>query len=84
MKDEGALHAVPLPPGWDEAVRLDEDPATIPDPASVDVPAELRAEIEGAHGQVPRAPLGRAAGAGRRPARARLVLAAGHRTRWRR
>jgi NADH-quinone oxidoreductase subunit E len=31
---------------WDEAVRLDEDPATIPDPALVDVPAELRAEIE--------------------------------------
>ena len=42
----GGLHAVPLPPGWDEAVRTDEDPATIPDPASVDVPAELRAEIE--------------------------------------
>jgi NADH:ubiquinone oxidoreductase subunit E len=44
--DEGALRAVPLPTGWDEAVRLDEDPATIPDPAAVDVPAELRAEIE--------------------------------------
>jgi NADH:ubiquinone oxidoreductase subunit E len=43
----GGLRAVPLPPGWDEAVRLDEDPATIPDPASVDVPAPLRAEIEG-------------------------------------
>ena len=28
-------------------MRLEEDPATIPDPASVDVPAELRAEIEG-------------------------------------
>jgi NADH-quinone oxidoreductase subunit E len=45
--DEGALRAAPLPPGWDEAVRLDEDPATVPDPASVEVPAELRAEIEG-------------------------------------
>jgi NADH:ubiquinone oxidoreductase subunit E len=44
--DEGGLRAVPLPPGWDEAVRLDEDPATIPDPASVEVPPELRAEIE--------------------------------------
>ena len=33
--DEGGLHATPLPPGWDEGVRLDEDPATIPDPASV-------------------------------------------------
>jgi NADH-quinone oxidoreductase subunit E len=47
VSDEGALRAAPLPPGWDEAVRLDEDPATIPDPASVDVPADLRAEIEG-------------------------------------
>lgn len=45
MIDEGGLRAVPLPPGWDEAVRLDEDPATIPDPASVEVPPELRAEI---------------------------------------
>ena len=44
--DEGALRAVPLPPGWDEAVRLDEDPATVPDPALVEVPAELRARIE--------------------------------------
>jgi NADH-quinone oxidoreductase subunit E len=46
VRDEGGLHAVPLPPGWDEAVRLDADPATIPDPALVEVPAELRAEIE--------------------------------------
>jgi NADH-quinone oxidoreductase subunit E len=45
--DEGALRATALPPGWDKAVRLDEDPATIPDPASVEVPADLRAEIEG-------------------------------------
>jgi NADH-quinone oxidoreductase subunit E len=44
--DEGRLRAVPLPPGWDEAVRLEEEPATIPDPAAVEVPAELRAEIE--------------------------------------
>jgi NADH-quinone oxidoreductase subunit E len=44
--DEGALHAVPLPAGWDEAVRLEEDPATIPDPAHVEVPESLRAEIE--------------------------------------
>jgi NADH:ubiquinone oxidoreductase subunit E len=46
MDDPGRLHAVPLPPGWDEAVRLDEDPATIPDPASIEVPDSLRAEIE--------------------------------------
>ena len=45
-RDEGGLHAVPLPAGWDQAVRLDEDPATIPDPAQVEVPEELRAEIE--------------------------------------
>jgi NADH-quinone oxidoreductase subunit E len=46
VNDESALRAVPLPPGWDEAVRLEEDPATIPDPAQVEVPPELRAEIE--------------------------------------
>jgi NADH-quinone oxidoreductase subunit E len=46
VRDEGGLHAVPLPPGWDEAVSLDEDPATIPDPAQVEVPEALRAEIE--------------------------------------
>jgi NADH:ubiquinone oxidoreductase subunit E len=46
VRDEGGLHAVPLPPGWDEAVRLDEDPATVPDPATVEVPPGLRAEIE--------------------------------------
>ncbi len=36
-----------MPAGWDEAVRLDEPPATIPDPAVVEVPPALRAEIEG-------------------------------------
>jgi NADH-quinone oxidoreductase subunit E len=44
--DEAALRAAPVPAGWDEAVRLEEDPATIPDPAEVDVPDDLRAEIE--------------------------------------
>jgi NADH:ubiquinone oxidoreductase subunit E len=34
-----------VPPGWDEAVRLDEDPATIPDITTTEVPEELRAEI---------------------------------------
>ena len=49
--DEGATaRAAPLPPGWDEAVDLDQDPATIPDPADVEVPAELRARDRGAHG----------------------------------
>ncbi len=46
-RDEGALHSAPLPPGWDEANRLDDDPATVPDPATVDVPPALRADIEG-------------------------------------
>jgi NADH-quinone oxidoreductase subunit E len=44
--DPGALRSVALPAGWDEAVRLEEDPATVPDPAAVDVPADLRAAIE--------------------------------------
>jgi NADH-quinone oxidoreductase subunit E len=47
VKDEGGIRATPLPPGWDEAVRLEDDPATVPDPASMYVPPELRAEIEG-------------------------------------
>ena len=46
VRDEGALRATTLPPGWDEAVDLETDPATIPDPADVEVPDELRAEIE--------------------------------------
>ena len=33
-------------PGWDTPADLTKDPATIPDPASTPVPAELRAEIE--------------------------------------
>jgi NADH:ubiquinone oxidoreductase subunit E len=44
--DEGALRAAPLPPGWDEAVDVEAPPATIPDPADVDVPEELQREIE--------------------------------------
>jgi NADH-quinone oxidoreductase subunit E len=44
--DEAALRAAPLPTGWDEAARLEEDPAVVPDPATVDVPEDLRAEIE--------------------------------------
>jgi NADH:ubiquinone oxidoreductase subunit E len=43
--DEGALQQ-PLPPGWDEAVDLEADAAVVPDPAEVEVSAELRAEIE--------------------------------------
>jgi NADH:ubiquinone oxidoreductase subunit E len=43
--DEGALQQ-PLPPGWDEAVDLEADPAVVPDPAEVEVPDGLRTEIE--------------------------------------
>jgi len=46
VRDPGALRETTLPPGWDEAVDLEADAATIPDPAEVEVPAELRAEIE--------------------------------------
>ena len=35
-------------PGWDEAADLDKDPAGVPDPALVEVPKQLRAEIEAA------------------------------------
>jgi NADH:ubiquinone oxidoreductase subunit E len=40
-------------PGWDEAVDLTKDPATIPDPATTPVPAALRAEIEAAMAKYP-------------------------------
>jgi NADH-quinone oxidoreductase subunit E len=44
--DEGALRATRLPSGWDEAVDLERDPAVVPDPAEIEVPDDLRAEIE--------------------------------------
>jgi NADH-quinone oxidoreductase subunit E len=47
VTDEGGIHSTRLPSGWDEAVDLELDPATIPDPFDVEVPDELRAEIEG-------------------------------------
>ena len=34
VRDPGALRETTLPPGWDEAVDLEADPATIPDPVS--------------------------------------------------
>lgn len=46
MTDEGAIRSADVPPGWDEAVQLDLDPATIPDPFDVEVPEDLRAEID--------------------------------------
>jgi NADH:ubiquinone oxidoreductase subunit E len=46
VRDEGAIRATTLPAGWDQPVDLDADPATIPDPAEVEVPEGLRAEIE--------------------------------------
>ena len=40
-------------PGWDDAVDLDKDPAEVPDPASVEVPDELRTTIETAMSKYP-------------------------------
>jgi NADH:ubiquinone oxidoreductase subunit E len=40
-------------PGWDDAVDLTKDPAGIPDPALVAVPAELRARIEASMAKYP-------------------------------
>jgi NADH-quinone oxidoreductase subunit E len=40
-------------PGWDEAVDLTKPPATVPDPATTPVPAELRAAIEEAMARYP-------------------------------
>jgi NADH-quinone oxidoreductase subunit E len=40
-------------PGWDEAADLDKDPAGVPEPVLVDVPADLRAEIEAAMARYP-------------------------------
>jgi NADH:ubiquinone oxidoreductase subunit E len=50
--DEGAP-GQPLPPGWDEAIDLEADPAVVPDPAEVDVPPDLRADIEGLMAKYP-------------------------------
>jgi NADH-quinone oxidoreductase subunit E len=35
-------------PGWDDAVDLSKPPATVPDPATTEVPQELRAAVEAA------------------------------------
>ena len=40
-------------PGWDSAADLDKAPAAVPDPALVDVPADLRADIEAAMARYP-------------------------------
>ena len=40
-------------PGWDQAADLEKDPAAVPDPALVAVPAALRDEIEAAMGRYP-------------------------------
>ena len=45
---EGAMGTTPqeLPRGWDRSADRDKDPAVIPDIAEIEVPDELRAEIE--------------------------------------
>jgi len=40
-------------PGWDDAVDLTKDPATVPDPATTPVPPELREQIEAAMAKYP-------------------------------
>jgi NADH-quinone oxidoreductase subunit E len=40
-------------PGWDDAVDLTKDPATIPDPATTPVPDGLRQQIESAMAKYP-------------------------------
>ncbi len=40
-------------PGWDEAVDLTKDPATVPDPATTPVPTELRDTIVAAMAKYP-------------------------------
>ena len=40
-------------PGWDAPVDLEKPPAEVPDAASVEVPEELRAEIEGCMANYP-------------------------------
>jgi NADH-quinone oxidoreductase subunit E len=40
-------------PGWDQAADLEKDPAGVPDPALVAVPAALREEIEAAMARYP-------------------------------
>jgi NADH:ubiquinone oxidoreductase subunit E len=40
-------------PGWDDAVDLTKPPATVPDPATTEVPLELRAAVEAAMAKYP-------------------------------
>jgi NADH-quinone oxidoreductase subunit E len=40
-------------PGWDDAVDLTKEPATVPDPATTEVPQELRAAVEAAMAKYP-------------------------------
>ncbi len=40
-------------PGWDQAADLDKEAAGVPDPALVEVPAQLRDEIEAAMARYP-------------------------------
>jgi NADH:ubiquinone oxidoreductase subunit E len=47
------LGNAPHADGWDRPADLEKDPALIPDPASTDVPAELRKTIEDAMARYP-------------------------------
>jgi NADH-quinone oxidoreductase subunit E len=43
----------PLPKGWDEPADLSKEPATVPDLAEIEIPDDLRAEIEELIGRYP-------------------------------
>lgn len=46
MKDVARFSHGSRVPGWDDAVDLDKDPATIPDAVTTEVPSALRSRIE--------------------------------------
>ena len=48
MAEVPRLPNAPRADGWDRPADLEKDPALIPDPASTEVPAELRKQIEDA------------------------------------
>ncbi len=62
----GRAAAAPLPPGWDEAVDLERRPGDDPGPRRGRGARRAARRDRGAHGALPRPPLGDAAGARRR------------------
>ena len=73
-----------IPLGWDDAVDLERPPATVPDPAEVEVPDDLRRQIEGYIARYPEKHSAALPALAAAQQRARLVLAARRspRSRW--